>query len=82
VPPSWGCPPNILRYWVVRECGEAVSRHVLVSTTPGSSDGRLFWLHLCEGYYEREGWAEADLAQPGLGGRDMWEIATGTEPGD
>jgi hypothetical protein len=60
------------------DCGEDASRRVLVSTTPGSSDGRLFWLYLCEGCYECEGWAETDLA----GERDMWELATGTDAGD
>ena len=58
------------------ECGEAASRRVLVSTTPGSMDGRLFWLYLCAGCYEREGWAEVDL----VGERDMGELATGSHP--
>jgi hypothetical protein len=33
---------------------------------------------MCEGCYQREGWAEVDLT----GERDMWEIATGTDAGD
>jgi hypothetical protein len=56
--------------------GEDASRRVLVSTTPGSVDGRLFWLYLCEECYEREGWQERDLASE----RDMWELATGSDP--
>ena len=62
---------------VVRcDCGAPARRRVLVSTTPGSADGRLFWLYLCGDCHESEGWAESDLA----GERDMWELFAGSDP--
>jgi hypothetical protein len=58
------------------ECGEDASRRVLVSTSPGSADGRLFWIYLCERCYQLEGWADNDLSPE----RDVWELATGSDP--
>ncbi len=59
------------------ECDKEATRRVLVSTTPGSSEGRLFfWLYVCTECYWREEWAESDLA----GERDMWELSTGSSP--
>lgn len=55
------------------DCGAEATRLALVSTIPGSGDGKLVEIPLCAGCYELEGWAESDLSP----GRDMWELALG-----
>jgi len=43
------------------DCGQD-GRPVLVSTIPGSMDGKLVTLWICPECYERDGWAESDLS--------------------
>ena len=53
------------------DCGRVADKPALVSTIPGSGDGKLVWIDLCSGCYEREDWKDVDLAPM----RDMWEVA-------
>lgn len=36
-------------------------RAVPVSTIPGSADGKIVTMHICEGCYESNDWAAVDL---------------------
>lgn len=57
------------------ECGAEASRRVLVTTAPGSPDGKLCWIYLCESCWREDAelWESADLA----GERGYYELAIG-----